>query len=487
MPTRPHLLLFNPDQWRGDFLGHLGCPAAVTPTLDRLVREEAVSFRNTFCQNPVCTPSRCSFMTGWYPHVRGHRTMHHLLDPSEPCLLRRLKESGYYVFWAGKNDLISAEHSLDPYCDERSAPEVEQPSSHSLLADAAEPYSFFLGRLSHDPSSGVYRDGDWAHILAAIERIRTYPDSDAGRAGQPLCLYLPISYPHPPYGVEEPFCSDIDREAVTDPLPAGEGKSSMLAGIQKNQGLQRWTPEQWRELRAVYLGMCARVDEQFRQVLDALREVGLYDETATFFFSDHGDYTGDYGIVEKAQNTFEDCVTRVPMIVKPPAGVECRPGIRDGLVELIDLPATIEDLCDLPVEHTHFGRSLRAALTNPRAELRDAVFCEGGRLPDEQHTREAQSEGDADQHSPYYPRLALQVGDGPEHGKGVMCRTARFKYVRRLLERDEFYDLELDPGELTNQIDHPDYAVTISEMRDRILTWFLETGDAVPFAQGRRW
>ena len=56
----------------------------VTPVLDRLVETEAVSFRNAFCQNPVCTPSRCSFMTGWYPHVRGHRTMFHMLHP-EPA------------------------------------------------------------------------------------------------------------------------------------------------------------------------------------------------------------------------------------------------------------------------------------------------------------------------------------------------------------------------------------------------------------------
>ena len=90
---RPHILIFNPDQWRGDVLGHMGNPAAVTPVLDRFVETEAVSFRNAFCQNTVCTPSRCSFMTGWYPHVRGHRTMYHMLHPErgEPVLLKTLK------------------------------------------------------------------------------------------------------------------------------------------------------------------------------------------------------------------------------------------------------------------------------------------------------------------------------------------------------------------------------------------------------------
>ena len=82
MPKKPHILIFNPDQWRGDVMGHLGNPAAVTPNLDHLVETDGVSFRVAACQNTVCTPSRCSFMTGWYPHVRGHRTMHRMLARS---------------------------------------------------------------------------------------------------------------------------------------------------------------------------------------------------------------------------------------------------------------------------------------------------------------------------------------------------------------------------------------------------------------------
>ena len=106
--TQKHIVIFNPDQWRGDVLGHMGNPAAITPNLDRFVTEDAVSFRHAFCQNPVCTPSRCSFMTGWYPHVRGHRTMNHVLhqEHDEPMLLNILKENGYHVFWGGKNHVV---------------------------------------------------------------------------------------------------------------------------------------------------------------------------------------------------------------------------------------------------------------------------------------------------------------------------------------------------------------------------------------------
>lgn len=69
MEKRPHIIIFNPDEMRYDGMGHMGNPAAVTPFLDRFAKEEAVSFRYAFCQNPVCVPSRCSFFTGLYPHA----------------------------------------------------------------------------------------------------------------------------------------------------------------------------------------------------------------------------------------------------------------------------------------------------------------------------------------------------------------------------------------------------------------------------------
>ena len=55
----------------------------------------------------MCEPSRVSFLTGWPVHVRGHRSLYYALHPDEPNLFRYLKESGYDVYWYGKNDLLS--------------------------------------------------------------------------------------------------------------------------------------------------------------------------------------------------------------------------------------------------------------------------------------------------------------------------------------------------------------------------------------------
>jgi arylsulfatase A-like enzyme len=495
MAKPPHIVVVNPEQWRGDVLGHVGNPAAVTPTLDRLVATEAVSFRNAFCQNPVCTPSRCSFMTGWYPHVRGHRTMHHMLhaEHGEPNLLRMLKNNGYHVWWSGKNDLIPGQHGYEHTCDTFFVPteddyrrwgHIPRPDLHESTEWRGKPgsdtyYSFYAGRLDTGDDE-IYCNDDWGRIFGAIEFIRGY------NGDKPLCMYLPLAFTHPPYGVEEPWFSMIDRSKLperTPTPPEWSGKPMILKGIWERRNMQGWSDERWTELRATYYGMCARVDHQFGLLLDALRGAGTYDETAIFFFSDHGDFTGDYGLPEKTENTFEDCLCRVPFVIKPPKGAGVEPRVSEAMVELVDFPATVYELTGIEAGYTHFGRSLLPVLAGETDEHRDAVFCEGGRLMGEVQASEIESfqRFDDPKESLYWPCIVLQVSeDKPYHGKGAMCRTKKLKYVRRLYEQDELYDLEKDPQELNNLVDEPVYEHAFTGLRERLLTWYQETCDVVP-------
>lgn len=486
MKKRPHIVIFNPDQFRVDALGHLGNEAAVTPNLDRLVETDAVSFQNAFCQNPVCTPSRCSFMSGWYPHVRGHRTIFHMLQDDERVLLRDLKEDGYFVFWAGKNDLVPAENSFDKYCNVKYQPKRQVRKIWKAFEKARGEitgdnyYSFYVGKIDKGEADH-FHDDDWENIYGALEFIKIAPKD------QPFCIYLPLVYPHPPYAVEDPWYSMIDRNKVPDRIPTPvdwSKKPKMLKGIYERQNLQNWTEDRWKELQATYLGMCARVDHQFGLIIQALKDAGVYDDTAIFLFSDHGDFTGDYGLVEKTQNTFEDSLTNVPFIFKPPKDYPVKPGISDALVELIDFPATVEALTGIVPKHTHFGKSLLPLVTGEKTDHRDAVFCEGGRLFGETHCMEL--EANITPQSPYWPRVGLQYQETGEHTKAVMIRTKEYKYVMRLYEQDEFYDLVKDPQELNNEIDNPEYQHIILSLKERLLRFFLETGDVVPHKPNKR-
>ena len=500
---RPDIIIFNPDQWRGDVLGHVGNPAALTPNLDRLVQQDAVSFSSAFCQNTVCTPSRCSFMTGWYPHVRGHRTMHHMLHPehAEPNLLKILKDNGYFVWWGGKNDLTPGQQGVEEYCDIRFSPSAEDYQRWGCsagignhggdLAWRGAPgtdnfYSFFKGRLDKGEDA-FYCDSDWAMVLGAIDFIRGY-DGD-----KPLCVYIPLQYPHPPYCVEEPWYSMTDREKLPRRAlhPEGwKGKPSILKGIWENQNLKGWSEERWTELRATYYGMCTRLDHQFDLLLNSLKDSGRYDDSAVFLFSDHGDYTGDYGIVEKTQNTFEDCLTRVPFIIKPPRWARVRPRVCDALVELVDFSATVYDLTGIDPGYDSFGKSLLPILRGDTNEHRDAVFCEGGRRYGETQAMELESvsaKRDPDFIGLYSPRIRLQItDDGPYHSKAAMCRSRTHKYVHRLYEQDELYDLTADPMEETNLIENPDNRDTAIQLRERLLRWYMETCDVVPQKTDKR-
>jgi arylsulfatase A-like enzyme len=299
---------------------------------------------------------------------------------------------------------------------------------------------------------------------------------------------MPLSHPHPPYGVEDPWYSMIDRDKVPERIPTPENwdlKPSILEGIFKKQNLQTWSEERWAELRATYLGMCSRIDYQFGLLVRALKDAGIYDDTAIFVFSDHGDFTGDYGLVEKNQNTFEDCLTRVPFLIKPPSWIKVEPGIRDALVELVDFSATVEELVGIQPKHTHFGKSLIPLLEGKVQEHRDAVFCEGGRLHGETHCMELESKQGSDGF--YWPRISTQQSEGPEHTKAVMVRNKEYKYINRLYENDELYDLKIDPRELNNLINEPEMKDVIACMKERLLRFFMETGDVVPHTTDKRY
>lgn len=501
---KPNLLFYISDHFRKDALHHMGNEAARTPNFDNILEDNAVSFSNAFCQNPVCVPSRCSFLSGRYPHVNGFRTMHHLQGPEDTNILKTLKQNGYHIYFGGKNDVFRADVPLNMYCDYRSDAYKEMdclangnrlPEGYTYILgkysvqealeakavkesfrqgkDSKFYYSIYQGMMPKDnPLSVGYVGAEDAQIEDAINYIRNY------RGEQPLCVYLSLVLPHPQYTAFEEDYANIERARVTPAIRLTdeelEKKPSILKGIRRNHRLFKWSDKELLDFKVTYNAMIGHVDMNFGKLVGCLKEKEMYDDTAIVAFSDHGDYAGDFEITEINANTFEDFLTNVPLIIRPQKGIDISGGIRDGLVELVDIPKTIAELTGIALTEDDCGRSL-THLFRENEEHRDIVIAEGGRLAHEIQCMD----GNHSEDNLYWARTSEQM-KMPQHTKAVMVRNKQYKYVYRLYESDEFYDLTTDPHERDNQIDNARYASVINELKLKLLDKFVESCDVVP-------
>ena len=485
MSSRSNIVIFNPDSYRGDVLRHLGNTGAVTPNLDALVADGGVSYRNAFAQNPVCTPSRCSFMTGWYPHTHGHRSMINLLKPHEPNLFSVLRRENYYIWWGGKNDLFAMETQEDnsKYCDTRYFPEeyyCKYNLPPALPADDPRARVFYRGVMKQGEPGPICRDFDRSQVAGAVDFI----NSNTGE--QPFCIYLPLINPHPAYLVEDEFYDLIDPDSLPPRLPIPERDLPMLDELREIYRSAQVSEEEWRDIRRIYYAMCSKIDFLFGQVVDALKNRGIYDNTLIIFMSDHGDFTGDYSLPEKTHGSLQDVLLRVPLLIKTPAAIPAEPGVREQLVELVDMPATIYDILSIEPGYWCQGRSLRASLEGENREIREAVFAEVGARRGEKAFLNLQV---IDMPPDSFYSLQSQAAL-PAHERGsyaVSCRTHNYKYIRRgYCDYHELYDLNNDPGELHNLSGNSEFAAVEKEMELRLLDYFMTTSDVLPLKQDAR-
>ena len=465
-PTRPNLVLFMTDQQRADSIGAFGNAHARTPHIDALAAR-GVRFTQAYGQHPACSQSRISMMTGWYPHVAGHRTLDHLLQPWEPNLLRTLRSAGYFVAWPGVRGDTFAPGVTEASTDFHGF--TVSPSVEALAAGHAEGFpdghclrnSFLIGRLEG-------RDlltPDEAAVRTAIELLD-------GGLPEPFVLLVTLLAPHPPFAVEEPWASLHDPADMPPPIPPADGKPRFMPELRSRAGLDQLEPGDWAEIAAIYAGMVSRLDDQFGRVVAAIERAGVADRTTTVFHTDHGEYLGDFGLVEKWPSGLDDCLLRNPLVIAAPGGVEG--AASSALVEMLDLPVTLCELAGVDMGHAHFGRSLVPLLRDPTQAHRDAVFSEGGFRIDEA------AQNEMPERFPYLLKGALQQERPDLVGRAIAVRTQEWTYVHRLYEADELYDRVADPHETTNLATRPSMADTCHALRDRLLDWLVSTSDVIP-------
>lgn len=433
--TRPNILWYCTDQQRFDTIGALGNPYVKTPTLDRLV-EDGVSFTNTYCQSPICTPSRASIMTGLYPsRARNTRNGNDTFPEDTPLISKLIADSGYACGLIGKFHLVSAGHRPEPrfndgftYWQHSHAPRDDWQEGTHQYADWVREQGQSLDEMRNAPErvKPEYHQTKWASDCAI-----DYLSQDHG--GNPWLLNINVYDPHPPFIPP----AEYDAQFNPDDMPGPYFKESdlknqkRLENIDFQDEVRRPEEHQAKSAQAKYYAMIAQIDDQFARILKALEETGQRDNTVIIFTSDHGETLGDHGLMFKGCRFYEGLV-KVPLIFSFPG--QFKPNKQcSGLVELLDLSATLLELAGVEIPDYHQGESLLSCLTGDELgdRLRSSARCE------------------------YFDAMD-SFFTGGRGTYATMHRTDRYKLV---VYHDhglgELYDLIVDPWEFTNLWDDP--------------------------------
>ncbi|HEY6166673.1 MAG TPA: sulfatase [Verrucomicrobiae bacterium] len=437
---RPNVLLLVSD----DLNNHLACygdPVVKTPNLDALARR-GVLFEGAYCQFPHCNPSRSSFLTGLRPRttrVTNNEDNLYQNIPGVMTLPHWFRTHGYATARCGKIFHLGVPTGLEsmddpqawdfgtPFKDERPyPPKRESAVKVSTGKKQGIPWTETTG------TDDDLVDGNFAKT--AIKWLERRDQS------KPFFLAVGFHRPHLPLVAPAKYFDLYPFDAIKlPPEPADDEVDIPLPA--RNGAVPGYavttTPEQRRAAIRGYLATVSFMDAQAGRVLDAVKRLGLADNTIIVFTGDHGWHLGEHGLWHK-RSLFEECA-RVPFMVFAPGarsnGQRCT-----GMVELLDVFPTLCDLTGVPAPGNLQGKSLRPLLNDPRASLHEAAFTE-----------------------------ARRGKDAEFWGRSV--RTARWRYTEWNGGRDgaELYDHDADPREFTNLASDARHAETIAHLK-KLLT-----------------
>ncbi|MFI3205860.1 MAG: sulfatase-like hydrolase/transferase [Clostridia bacterium] len=324
---RPNILFIMTDQQRFDTFS-MNNPVIKTPNFDKLIGE-SIFFKNAYCSNPSCVPSRAAIMTGKMPSECQCPAYITELPIEETTFMARLRDNcGYHTAVIGKQHF--AESKIDKgYVYENII------DGHGAFAKDAtvKKYIDFLESNGIDPET-IYKKscisgGEWLvdekyHLDNFIGDLgKEWISNQDSTSETPWFFTLSFPGPHHPYDLEGTKYSDMYKlEDMTLPETSFEDLAQKPPHFTKmdsyaNIYLKDYTKEQFQKSKRAYYANMSLIDEKVGEVIALLKEKDLYDNTLIFFTSDHGDFMGDFGMVEKLQ-CLTDSLMRVPMFIKPP-------------------------------------------------------------------------------------------------------------------------------------------------------------------------
>ena len=352
MPEKRNLLVLFPDQLRHDFLGLYGARFVDTPNIDALA-ERGVVFGRAYSQHPVCVAARTSLLTGLHAVRTGVLDNGMFLRPDlAACGIatwaETLAASGYQTAAIGKMHFYPWDLSLGfgyrSVAEDKRWIHVRDDYYHYLRAHGHRKYHGNEHEGYHEDRGAVINLLPWEHQVdrfvgqEAVRYIREY-----GNDG-PFAMMVGFPGPHCPYDPAPEFLAGLDPAAMPPPVPnAGDTPGLRAANVAGNLGAwngvdySEFTLAQKLKIRAHYAALVRQIDTQVGEIVAALRERGLYENTAIVFASDHGDYLGDHDLIGKG-HFFESSI-HVPLLVHLPWAEGST--VVDDPVTLTDVTATL--------------------------------------------------------------------------------------------------------------------------------------------------
>jgi iduronate 2-sulfatase len=382
-PVRPNVLFIAIDDLRND-LGALGAAHARTPQLDAFAATARI-FNHHYVQVPTCGASRAALLRGRYPSEPAHVANGAIANThtrwGEANLPAWFKRHGYQTFALGKITHHPGGRTGKQWAE---GPE-ELPGAWTRCWIPDAPWKT-AEAMMHGYANGKARTPGKTPPFEAFDGPDTaYPDAwvaseavstlrELARSQQPWFFAVGLFKPHLPFAAPRRFFDLHDPEKIPAPKvslrpapPSGWHKSGEFRNNYAHEGGRdpEQNPEYARQMRRAYAAATSYVDAQAGRVLDALKELGLADNTVVVVWGDHGFLLGEHAIWGK--HVLYEQALRSPLMIRVP-GLAQAGRTSAAIVETVDVFPTLTDLCGLAAPAGLDGRSLRPQLVDPEAK-----------------------------------------------------------------------------------------------------------------------
>jgi arylsulfatase A-like enzyme len=458
-PRRPNILFLWTDQHRGDTVPWAGNTAVKAPNFFQPFGEKSFVFQRAYVTQPVCTPSRGSLLTGFWPH--NHGSINNNIKLRDDCrTIAEYLPADYATAYYGKWHLGDENNAQHGFRDWRSIEDLyrEYYTNPEELKRFSDYHNFLLAHGFPPDQKGTGKDPAAVFsrtFAAALPERYTKAAFLARRDGQPFILSVNTLEPHPPsYG-------PLNDHHRPDDLPMGPAfaqpvvdgarlvrrqyhRTNVTEGY-KNHPIA--TLADWRRLRCNYYGLVSLVDNAFARIMRALEASGQADNTIVVYVSDHGDMCGDHCLMQKS-NFYEGSV-HVPLAIHVPWLSRTRVDF-DTPISTVDLVPTLLDLAGIDVSGAVAGCSRAHALRDPHSWQAGNVTSEWNDVDDPSYDGRSRITADG-------WKLNLYRDDDPE-----------------------LHHLTSDPGERHNLAAHPAHRDRVRQLADELRAWQQQTKDTTP-------